>query len=86
MEITSLRGERREVFVTPAGELEARKYLRPVRVRVGGEWKHINTDLARTREGTVAPKVTTVGLEFSGGGTDVPLVRMDKAGREPALS
>jgi hypothetical protein len=86
VEITSLRGESHDVFVTPEGDLERREYLRPVRARVDGEWKPIDTALARTGRGTVAPKVTTVGLEFSGGGTDVPLVRMNKAGRELALS
>ncbi|MEG3628477.1 LamG-like jellyroll fold domain-containing protein [Streptomyces poriticola] len=86
MEITSLRGESHDVFVTPEGDLETREYLRPVRARVGGEWKAIDTDLARTGDGVVAPKVTTVGLAFSGGGTDVPLVRMNRAGRELALS
>ncbi|WP_244793155.1 LamG-like jellyroll fold domain-containing protein [Streptomyces sp. BJ20] len=81
-----MRGESHDVFVTPEGDLEAREYLRPVRVRVGGEWKDIDTDLARTDEGTVVPKVATVGLTFSGGGDDVPLVRMNRAGRELALS
>ncbi|MFI2430382.1 LamG-like jellyroll fold domain-containing protein [Streptomyces sp. NPDC018693] len=86
VEITSMRGESAEVFVTPDGDLERREYLRPVRARVDGEWKPIDTALAPTGNGTVAPKVATVGLEFSGGGTDAPLVRMTKAGRELALS
>ncbi|MDX3645656.1 LamG domain-containing protein, partial [Streptomyces sp. MB09-02B] len=86
VEITSLRGESHDVFVTPEGDLERREYLRPVRARVDGEWKPIDADLAPTGRGTVAPKVATVGLEFSGGGSDTPLVRMTKAGRELALS
>ncbi|MEU0806046.1 LamG-like jellyroll fold domain-containing protein [Streptomyces sp. NPDC005970] len=85
VEIASLRGESSEVFATPDGKLEAREYLRPVRARVDGEWKAIDTGLVKTAEGTVAPKATTVGLEFSGGGS-TPLVRMTKAGRELALS
>ncbi|MCQ6555765.1 DNRLRE domain-containing protein [Streptomyces sp. C10-9-1] len=85
VEIASLRGESREVFATPDGELEAREYLRPIRARVNGEWKPVDTALTMTGEGAIAPKVTTVGLEFSGGG-DTPLVRMNKAGRELALS
>ncbi|WP_432134970.1 LamG-like jellyroll fold domain-containing protein [Streptomyces sp. bgisy154] len=86
VEITSMRGESAEVFVTPDGDLERREYLRPVRARVDGEWKSVDTDLAPTGKGTVAPEVATVGLEFSGGGTDAPLVRMTKAGRGLALS
>ncbi|MEU4505314.1 MULTISPECIES: LamG-like jellyroll fold domain-containing protein [unclassified Streptomyces] len=81
----SLRGESRDVFATPDGNLEAREYLRPVRARVGGEWKPIDTALTRSGDGDVAPKVSTIGLAFSGGGR-APLVRMKKAGRELALS
>ncbi|CAL2068852.1 MULTISPECIES: LamG-like jellyroll fold domain-containing protein [Streptomyces] len=85
VEVGSLRGESREVYATPEGDLEAREHLRPVRARVGGRWKPIDTDLVKTGSGMVAPKTTTVGLEFSGGGS-APMVRMTKAGRELALS
>ncbi|MGW7753854.1 LamG-like jellyroll fold domain-containing protein [Streptomyces violaceusniger] len=85
VEIASLRGESSEVFATPDGKLEAREHLRPVRARVDGEWKAIDTALVKTGDGMVAPKATTVDLEFSGGG-GVPLARMTKAGRELALS
>ncbi|WP_348652604.1 hypothetical protein [Streptomyces sp. WMMC500] len=85
VEIASLRGESSEVFATPDGNLEAREYLRPVRTRVGGEWKAIDTRLAAADGGMVAPGATTVGMEFSGGGT-APLVRMSRAGRELSLS
>ncbi|MEV0317700.1 LamG-like jellyroll fold domain-containing protein [Streptomyces sp. NPDC050658] len=85
VEVTSLRGASSDVYATADGNLEAREYLRPVRARVGDEWKAVDTDLAKAADGSVAPKVTTVGLEFSGGG-DAPLVRMTKSGRELALS
>ncbi|MFW6725247.1 LamG-like jellyroll fold domain-containing protein [Streptomyces sp. MAR4 CNY-716] len=85
VEIASLRGESSDVFATPEGNLEAREYLRPVRTRVGGKWKAIDTGLTPAADGMVAPGATTVGMEFSGGGT-APLVRMTKAGRELALS
>ncbi|WP_307787392.1 LamG-like jellyroll fold domain-containing protein [Streptomyces musisoli] len=85
VEIISLRGESSEVFANPDGKLEAREHLRPVRVRVDGVWKAIDTDLTQTGDGMVAPKATTIGLQFSGGG-DAPMVRMTKAGRELALS
>ncbi|MEW1719735.1 LamG-like jellyroll fold domain-containing protein [Streptomyces sp. NPDC093109] len=85
VEISSLRGEHSDVYAQPDGSLEAREYLRPVRARVDGEWKPIDTDLAKAADGTVAPKVSTVGIRFSGGGNG-PLVRMEKAGREVALS
>ncbi|MGW7276640.1 LamG-like jellyroll fold domain-containing protein [Streptomyces sp. NPDC054864] len=85
VEVTSLRSASSDVYATADGNLEAREYLRPVRARVGDAWKPVDTDLVKSAEGTVAPKVTTVGLEFSGGG-DTPLVRMEKSGRELALS
>ncbi|GAB2952031.1 LamG domain-containing protein [Streptomyces sundarbansensis] len=85
VEIASMRGESREVFAMPSGDLEAREYLRPVWTRAGGGWKPVDTDLAAAPGGMVAPKATTVKLAFSGGG-DAPLVRMEKAGRELALT
>lgn len=85
VEVTSLRSASSDVYATADGNLEAREYLRPVRARVGNQWKSVDTDLVKSAEGGVAPKVTTVGLEFSGGG-DEPLVRMTKSGRELALT
>ncbi|MFJ1901699.1 MULTISPECIES: LamG-like jellyroll fold domain-containing protein [unclassified Streptomyces] len=85
VEVGSLRSESGDVFATPDGNLEAHEYLRPVRARVDGNWKPVDANLASTPQGTVAPGATTVGLEFSAGG-DAPLVRMEKAGRELALS
>ncbi|MFE1861319.1 LamG-like jellyroll fold domain-containing protein [Streptomyces anandii] len=85
VEVGSLRAESSDVYATPDGNFEAREYLRPVRARVNGEWKPIDTDLARTSGGMVATKATTVGLEFSDGGA-APLVRMTKAGRQLSLS
>ncbi|MFG2279786.1 LamG-like jellyroll fold domain-containing protein [Streptomyces asoensis] len=85
VEILSLRGESSEVYATPQGHLEAREHLRPVRTRVDGVWRDIDTTLTRTADGAVTPKATTVGLTFSGGGS-APLVRMTKNGRELALS
>ncbi|MFI1399559.1 LamG-like jellyroll fold domain-containing protein [Streptomyces sp. NPDC020681] len=85
VEVTSLRGESRDVFATPDGALEAREYLRPVRTRVDGEWRSIDTTLTPTKAGMVSPKAASVGLAFSGGG-DGPLVRMERAGRTLELS
>ncbi|MCW8095797.1 LamG domain-containing protein [Streptomyces tauricus] len=85
VEVGSLRGESTDVFATPDGALEAREFLRPVRARVKGEWKPIDTGLSKVSGGMVATKATTVGLEFSAGGGSAPLVRMMKAGRELEL-
>ncbi|GGO81929.1 LamG-like jellyroll fold domain-containing protein [Wenjunlia tyrosinilytica] len=85
VEVGSLRSESGEVYATPDGDLEAVEHLRPVRARVGGAWKAVDTSLAVRPDGSVGPAVTTVGMEFSGGG-DEPLVRLHRAGRELALS
>ncbi|MBB1243900.1 LamG domain-containing protein [Streptomyces durbertensis] len=83
VEIASQRAESSEVFALPNGNLERREYLRPVRTRLGGKWRDVDTDLVK-RDGVVAPKAATVGLEFSGGGK-APLVRMNRAGRQLEL-
>ncbi|NJP97753.1 LamG domain-containing protein, partial [Nonomuraea sp. FMUSA5-5] len=85
VEVAALRGESSDVFVTPDGQLEAREYLRPIRTRLSGTWQPIDTTLAATGDGMVAPKAATVGLGFSGGG-DKPLVELSQAGRRLALS
>ncbi|QTT72402.1 LamG domain-containing protein [Streptomyces mobaraensis NBRC 13819 = DSM 40847] len=84
VEVASQRGESWDVVAKPDGTLETREYLRPVRARVGGEWRPTDVALERTPEGSVSPHVATVGVSFSGGG-DTSLVKLDKAGRKLAL-
>ncbi|MFE2375949.1 LamG-like jellyroll fold domain-containing protein [Streptomyces sp. NPDC059398] len=79
-----MRGESSDVYATADGNLEAREYLRPVRTRIGHEWKPVDTDLTMTPDGVKA-KATTSELAFSAGGQQ-PLVRMEKNGRELALN
>ncbi|MEU3832066.1 hypothetical protein [Streptomyces microflavus] len=86
VEVVSQRRESREVFATPEGNLEAREHLRPVWTRVDGMWKRIDTALSRQADGSVAPSATSVKLQFSGGGDNAPLVRMERAGRAASLS
>ncbi|MPY57781.1 LamG domain-containing protein [Streptomyces spongiae] len=81
VEITSLRTESSEVYATPDGRYEAVQHLRPVRTRVGGQWKAIDDTLAKRSDGSVTPNAAAVGVAFSGGGTD-PLVTLERAGRK----
>ncbi|MFF7153981.1 LamG-like jellyroll fold domain-containing protein [Streptomyces sp. NPDC008139] len=81
VEITSLRTESNETYALPDGSLETDQHLRPVRARVGGEWKTIDNTLVRQPDGGVAPAVASVGMELSGGGS-APLVTLDRAGRK----
>ncbi|MFI9200854.1 LamG domain-containing protein [Streptomyces sp. NPDC053048] len=85
VEVASRRGERSDVVAKPDGTLEAREYLRPVRARVDGQWKPVDATLAKTAEGGVSPRATTVGVTFSGGG-DGALAQLDRGGRKLALS
>jgi hypothetical protein len=86
VEVLALRGETTEVFATPDGDFEAREYLRPTWTREDGAWQRVDTELAPAQGGMVAPKATTVDLRFSGGGSEDPLVRMERAGRTMSLS
>lgn len=89
VEVLSQRSESSDLYATPEGALESREYMRPVRTRVDGEWRPIDTSLAEigtgTDKGMVAPKAASVGLAFSGGGAG-PLVRLERAGRTFQLS
>ncbi|WP_421104534.1 LamG-like jellyroll fold domain-containing protein [Streptomyces bohaiensis] len=84
VEVVSQRGEAREVFATPDGDLEAREYVVPVWSRVAGEWQRVDLDLAATADGRIAPTAATVDVTFSAGGDD-ELVVLSKHGREFAL-
>ncbi len=81
VEITSLRAESSETYATADGRLETVQHLRPVRARVDGGWKDVDNTLAAGAGGRVAPKVSTVGMTFSGGGSG-PLVSLETAGKE----
>jgi Concanavalin A-like lectin/glucanases superfamily len=85
VEVGSLRGETREVYVEADGSFTATQHVRPVRARKNGRWVDIDTTLRRAAAGSVAPVASSVDLTFSGGG-DGPMVRMSRAGRELALT
>lgn len=86
VEVTSERSETAEVFAKPSGSLQAVEHLRPVRTRVDGGWRDIDTTLRRRSDGFLAPAAASVGIAFSGGGERAPLVRLEKAGRSLSLS
>ncbi|WP_405910159.1 LamG-like jellyroll fold domain-containing protein [Streptomyces sp. NBC_00828] len=86
VEITSLRAETSETYALPNGNFEAVEHLRPVRARVNGGWKAIDTALEKRADGSVGPKAATVGIAFSGGGKKQPLIVLERAGRKLSLS
>ncbi|WP_329138313.1 LamG domain-containing protein [Streptomyces sp. NBC_01476] len=85
VEVMSLRGESSETYATPAGHLQVVEHLRPVRARVDGQWKPVDTDLEARSDGSVGPKVTSVAMGFSGGGGTQPLITLRQAGRTLSL-
>lgn len=84
VEVLSKRGEHRTVVALPDGKFEVTEHLRPVRARVAGEWKPIDTSLSQA-DGRLEPGASTVGLQFSNGG-DEPLAVMERAGHTISFS
>ncbi|RPE28032.1 LamG-like jellyroll fold domain-containing protein [Kitasatospora cineracea] len=82
VEVEALKSESSDVVAQPDGKLVSTTYVQPKRVRRAGGWVDLDPTLAVLPSGAVAPKVATVGVEFSGGGSDRPLVRMSRAGKE----
>lgn len=85
VEVTRLRHERREVFANADGTFTANEYAQPVHTTRGGTWAPVDDTLGRRSGGGWSPKAATVDLEFSDGGQG-PFARMNRAGREYALS
>ncbi|WP_020389212.1 LamG-like jellyroll fold domain-containing protein [Kribbella catacumbae] len=75
VEVVSQRSESRDVFANPDGSFTAELRVKPIRVRRGGGWLPVNTNLGLGKDSSVRPAATTVPVTFSGGG-DQPLVRL----------
>ncbi|MEU6340797.1 LamG domain-containing protein [Streptomyces sp. NPDC046977] len=86
VEIASLRGETSETYALPNGNFEAVEHVRPVRARVDGAWKPVDTGLEKRADGSVGPKAATMDIAFSGGGDKQPLITLGRAGRTLSLS
>ncbi|MDH6123948.1 hypothetical protein [Kitasatospora sp. GP82] len=84
--VEAMRTETGDVFAQPDGKLVATEYLQPQRTRRNGAWVDIDPMLHTLPSGAVAPGATASEIEFSGGGSGQPLVRMARAGRELKLS
>ncbi|MFE2350006.1 LamG-like jellyroll fold domain-containing protein [Kitasatospora cineracea] len=86
MEVQALRRESSDVVAQPDGRLLSTTYVQPKRVRRAGGWVDVDPTLAVLASGAVAPKAATSDIEFSGGGSEQPLVRMARAGKELKLT
>ncbi|WP_345696646.1 hypothetical protein [Kitasatospora terrestris] len=81
-----MRSESSDTVAQPDGKLVTTTYVQPKRVRKGGAWVDIDPALHTLPNGAVAPKAATADVEFSGGGSAQPLVRIANAGKELKLS
>ncbi|MFD7735867.1 LamG-like jellyroll fold domain-containing protein [Kitasatospora phosalacinea] len=87
VEVEALKDESSDVVAQPDGQLVSTTYVQPKRVRKAGRgWVDIDTTLVALPSGAVAPKAATTDVEFSGGGSGQPLVRMARAGKELKLT
>ncbi|MFG3032210.1 DNRLRE domain-containing protein [Streptomyces sp. NPDC048253] len=67
VEVTALRDETSTTYARPDGSFELVAHGAPVRARVNGAWKPIDTSLARTAQGWAA-RATVDPVVFSAGG------------------
>ncbi|MFE7646387.1 DNRLRE domain-containing protein [Streptomyces phaeoluteigriseus] len=72
VEVTALRDETSTTFARPDGSFELVAHGAPVRARVDGVWKPIDTTLAETAGGGWAPKAAVDPVVFSAGGGAAP--------------
>ncbi|WP_436497278.1 FG-GAP repeat domain-containing protein [Actinokineospora sp. HUAS TT18] len=85
VEVLDKRTETGQVFANPDGKLTAELAPLPVRVKQGGRWVGVDTTLASTSDGRVAPKAASSRISFSGGG-DGAMATMVRDGKEFTLT
>lgn len=66
VEVTALRTARSTTWARPDGLMAKKLYSSPIRAKVGGEWKDIDYDLHRTKDGW-EPRATNTRMVFSAG-------------------
>ncbi|MEU5431908.1 VCBS repeat-containing protein [Streptomyces sp. NPDC020719] len=84
VEVTSQRTELSTTYANPSGTFTRETHAVPIRVRQAGKLVDADPTLVRAADGTVRPKATTVGMEFSGGG-DAPMATITRDGRSMTL-
>ena len=68
--------ETETVYANPDGSTTAEFTALPTRVRSArGAWVEQDTTVVRRADGTVGPRAATVDVAFSGGGSELPMVR-----------
>ncbi|MFH8484003.1 FG-GAP-like repeat-containing protein [Streptomyces longisporoflavus] len=85
VEVASQRTEASQVFANPSGTFTEERYATAQWARQGSQLVDIDTSLHLGEDGKITPRATTVGLQFSGGGTG-PLATITRDGRSISLS
>ncbi|MFE3071580.1 VCBS repeat-containing protein [Streptomyces sp. NPDC059247] len=85
VEVLADRTETSQLFANPSGSFTREQYALPRWTRQDNKLVPIDTELSSTPEGRIAPKATTVGLSFSGGGSG-PAVSILRDGRKLSLT
>lgn len=85
VEVLARRTETSQLFANPSGTYTQEQYVLPRWTRKDNKLVPIDTELAPTADGRIAPKATTAGLSFSDGGTG-PAVTLVRDGRKIALT
>ncbi|MFF5280518.1 VCBS repeat-containing protein [Streptomyces sp. NPDC013171] len=85
VEVLARRTETSQLFANPSGTYTEEQYALPRWTRQDHKLVPIDTTLAATADGRLAPRATTAGLSFSAGGTG-PAVSIVRDGRKLSLS
>ncbi|MFB7539372.1 FG-GAP-like repeat-containing protein [Streptomyces zaomyceticus] len=85
VEVVSRRQETSDTWALPDGTFSVRQYGSVVRVLQEGVWVDADPTLVFAADGSVVPKATSVGVQFSGGGTG-PMVTGVQDGRTLSLT
>ncbi|MFI6639250.1 VCBS repeat-containing protein [Streptomyces sp. NPDC050504] len=84
VEVIAERTERSTTYANPSGTFTRETHSVPIRVRQAGKLVDADPTLVKAADGTVRPKATSVGMEFSGGG-DAPMATVSRDGRSMTM-
>ncbi|MFE9256305.1 FG-GAP-like repeat-containing protein [Streptomyces sp. NPDC006879] len=85
VEVISERTEFTTTYANPSGTFTQETHVVPIRVRQSGRLVDADPTLVRAKDGSIHPKATSVGLEFSRGGNGAELATIKRDGRSMSL-
>ncbi|WP_116115648.1 hypothetical protein [Austwickia chelonae] len=66
--IAAYTSETIQAWARPDGTIREETAAAPVRAKVGGTWRDVDATLTQDGNGRWSPKVSPIGMSFSGGG------------------